>query len=177
MFVGCLAVLIAATGFLTEVPPRLKAKLTATNAVNGAFVQRKLTPEGREYVMKGTYAIRPGVDFTWRTQEPFATTFYATPTNYVYSNEDETVMRPLAELPGFGDFAVFARGDFSRFFTLFDALYQEDGEKFFLRAKPKVTDLKRVLRQLDAEGTLTNWTLKAEFPDRTRFTLEFTDRN
>ena len=175
MFVGCVALLMAATPFLTEVPPTLREKLAATNEVRGAFVQRKTTPEGTTYVTKGTYALRPGVDFTWKTVEPFETTFYATPTNYVYSNEDESVTRKLSELPGFARVEAAGKGDYSAFFDAFDALYKEEGGKFFVLAKPKVGDLKRVLKRVEAEGTVTNWMLKAEFPDKTTFALEFSD--
>lgn len=178
MFIGCLGLLIA--GFLTEIPPMLAAKLSSTNEVRGTFVQTKLTPpteraQARRYVSKGTYRIRPEVDFTWKTCEPFETTFYATPTNYVYSNEDESVTRKLSELPGFARVEAAGKGDYSAFFDAFDALYKEEGGKFFVLAKPKVGDLKRVLKRVEAEGTVTNWILKAEFPDKTTFALEFSD--
>lgn len=175
MLVGCLALLMVATGFLVEAPAAIRAKVMATNEVHGTFVQRKTTAEGTAYVTKGTYAIRPGVDFTWKTREPFETTFYATPTNYVYSNEDEAVTKPLSALPGFAKLPAVDRGDFSPFFEAFDALYKEEGGKFFLLAKPKVTDLKRALVRVEAEGVLTNWTLRAVFPNQTVFVIDFAD--
>lgn len=181
MFFGCLGLLIAAA-FTTEIPPLLKAKLAATNEVMGSFVQTKVTPptagaSGRKYISKGTYRIRPGVDFTWQTRAPFKTTFYATPTNYVYANEDETVRKALRDLPGFDRVPAgrppleMAKG----FFDAFDALYKEEGERFFVKAKPKVRDLKRALERVEAEGTASDWRLRAVFPNGTVFVIEFKD--
>ena len=175
MFVRNACLLIAAAGFLTEVPAPIREKLTSTNEVRGAFTQTKTAADGKAYVTKGTYEIRPGRDFTWRTLEPFETCFTSTQAKYVYSNEDETVSRPLADLPGFSRFEGFGKGDFSAFFKAFDALYAEEGEKFYVRAKPKVSELKRVLVRVDAEGVLTNWTLRAELADKTVFSVELRD--
>lgn len=174
MLFGCLGVLIAAVGFATEVPPLLAEKLTSTAEVRGTFVQTK-TDRNRSYVTKGTYRIRPGVDFEWRTLDPFETVFLATPTNYVYSNEDESVTRRLSELPGGDKFGDIGKGDASIFFELFDALYKEEDGRFFVKAKPKTRDLKRALTRVDAEGTVTNWTLQVTFPNGTNFRIDFKD--
>ena len=176
MFIGHACLLIAAAaGFATEVPAPLRAMLLPTNEVGGAFVQTKTTPgaASRTYVTKGTYRIRPGVDFTWRTLDPFETCFTATRETYVYSNEDECVSRRLADLPGFPRFAGVAEGDFSAFFKAFDARYAEEGGRFYVRAKPKVSELSRVLTKVDAEGVATNWTLRAELTDGTVFSVQF----
>jgi len=165
-------ILIAAAGFVTEVPEPIRARLASTNETSGAFVQTKTSADGKSYVTKGTYRIRPGVDFTWRTLEPFETCFTATTTEYVYSNEDETVVRKLSDLPGFSRFEGVGKGDFSAFFKAFDALYAEDDGKFYVRARPKVGELKRVLRRVDAEGSATNLTLRAELADSTVFAVE-----
>lgn len=175
MFVWNACLLIAAA-FVTEVPEPIRAKLSSTNETSGAFVQTKTAADGRSYVTKGTYRIRPGVDFTWRTLEPFETCFTATTTDCVYSNEDETVARKLSDLPGFSRFKGAGKGDYSAFFKAFDAMYAEEGGKFYVRAKPKVSDLKRVLVRVDAEGTLTNWTLRAELADKTVFAVDLRDR-
>lgn len=181
MLLGCLGLLIA-TFFTTEIPPMIRAKIADTNEVRGSFVQTKIMPptataSGRKYIAKGVYRIRPGVDFEWRTRVPFETTFYATPTNYVYSNEDETVRKALKDLPGFDRLPEgrepleMAKG----FFDAFDALYKEEGGRFFVKAKPKVRDLKRALSHIEAEGTTTNWTLRAFFPNGVSFAIDFTD--
>ncbi|MBR1921070.1 MAG: hypothetical protein IJ829_03570, partial [Kiritimatiellae bacterium] len=167
---------MAAAAFVSEVPETLRARLASTNEVGGVFVQTKTTGDGRRYVTRGDYELRPGRDFVWRTREPFEACFSATPTAYVYSNEDETVSRPLADLPGFSKFAAVADGDFAAFFRAFDVMYAEEGGRFYLRAKPKVADLRRVLAKVDAEGTVTNWVLRAELADKTVFSLEFADR-
>lgn len=171
MFVWNACFLIAAAGFLSEVPDPIRAKLMSTNETYGVFVQTKTATDGKSYVTKGTYCIRPGVDFTWRTLEPFETCFTATTTNYVYSNEDETVVRKLSDLPGFSRFEGVGNGDFSAFFKAFDALYADEDEKFYIRAKPKTAELKRVLSRVDAEGSITNWTLRAELADKTVFSV------
>lgn len=181
MLFGCLGLLIAAS-FTTEIPPMIAAKLAATNEVCGSFVQMKTTPptataSGRKYISKGTYQIRPGVDFEWKTRVPFETRFYATPTNYVYSNEDETVRKDLKDLPGF-DRIPEGRPPLEMaksFFDAFDALYKEEGARFFVKAKPKVRDLKRALERVEAEGSVTNWTLRATFPNGVTFKIDFTD--
>lgn len=174
MFFGCFGVLIVAAGFVSEVPPLLAGKLSTTNKTCGTFVQTKID-KCRTYEMHGTYRIRPGVDFEWVTTDPFETRFYATPTNYVYSNEDESVTRLLKELPGSERFAAISRGDAKAFFEAFDALYKEENGCFFVKAKPKVRDLKRVLERVEAEGTVTNWTLTATFPNGVKFKLDFKD--
>lgn len=176
MLVRNACVLIAAAAFVTEVPEPFRSRLASTNETSGAFVQTKTTAEGRKFVTKGEYRIRPGVDFTWKTLEPFETCFTATPTNYVYSNEDETVERALCDLPGFSRFDGAISGDFSAFFKAFDAMHAEEGGKFYVRAKPKVSELKRLLSRVDLEGVLTNWTLRAELTDKTVFSVEFTER-
>ena len=153
MFVWNACLLIAAAGFLSEVPDPIRAKLMSTNETYGVFVQTKTATDGKSYVTKGTYCIRPGVDFTWRTLEPFETCFTASTTNYVYSNEDETVVRKLSDLPGFSRFEGVGNGDFSAFFKAFDALYAEEAGKFYVRAKPKTAELKRVLSRVDAESS------------------------
>ena len=179
MFVGCVGLLIAAAGFLAEVPEELRLKLQPTNEVRGVFVQTKSVRDAagttRDYVTKGTYRLRPGVDFTWRTVEPFETCFCSTPTNYVYSNEDETVTRKLSELPGFSHFAGFAKGDFSAFFKAFDAISARENGRLYVRAKPKLAELKRVLTRVDLEGATSNWVMHAEFADKTRFSVELKD--
>ena len=174
MFIGCAGVLIAA--FLTEVPEPLRARLAPTNETAGAFVQEKRLASGETFVTKGVYAIRPGVDFTWRTLEPFETVFTTTQSEYVYSNEDEVVRRPLRDLPGFAKFAALPSGDFSGFFDAFDALYKEEPEGVFhVLAKPKVARLKRALSRIDLDGDPTNLVLRATLVDETLFTVRMTD--
>ena len=175
MLVGCLAVLIAAAGFQTEVPPLLKAKLTAAEEVRGSFVQTKTSPDGRRYVSRGVYTLRPNVDFEWRTLDPFETRFYATVTNYVYSNEDETVEKPLEKMPGYERFVAAAKGDYSGFFDAFDAKYLEENGKFFVLAKPRDSRLKKVLERVEAEGTVDAFTVRATFPDKTVFEIAVKD--
>jgi len=169
------SVVLTAAGFATEVPETIRAKLAATNEVTGRFVQTKVDGSGREYVMRGSYRIRPGVDFTWRTEDPFETVFTATQSCYSYSNEDCVVSRALSDLPGAGRFAAASAGDVSAFFKAFDALYKEEGGKFYVKAKPKVGELSSVLERVDAEGTVSNWTLSATFPNRTRIAISFRD--
>lgn len=173
MFVWNACFLIAAAGFITEVPETIRAMLSPTNETSGTFVQTKTTPEGKAYVTKGEFRIRPGVDFTWKTVHPFETSFCATPTNYVYSNEDESVEKKLEDLPGFSRFEGIGKGDFTMFFKAFDSLYTEEDGKFYMRSRPKASDLKRVLSRIDVEGVSTNWTLRAELPDKTVFSIQF----
>ena len=174
---GCaLAGAAGAPGFVTEVPARIREKLLATNELAGAFVQTKTTPDGRAFVSKGTYRIRPGVDFAWRTTAPFDSLFFADRQAYVYSNEDECVSKPLRELKGFSHFADVASGDFSRFLEAFDALYKEDADGVFhVNCRPTERRLAKFLSRVEADGTVSNWVLKATFPDKTTFTVEFRD--
>lgn len=178
MFAGCALVLIANCAFVSEVPELVREKLECTNEVAGTFTQTK--KDGRSglvYMTKGEYRVRPGRDFEWRTREPFETVFYATPTEYVYSNEDERVEKKLADLPRSSYFADLGKGNFSIFFRLFDALYKEDGGRFFVKAKPKAgSELEQFLKRVEAEGNRNRWTLTAVFPDDTEFKLEFVDR-
>lgn len=165
MLVGCLGLLIAASGFLTEFPEGLKPILAPEKEIRGTFVQTKTTAEGEKYVMEGEYTIRPDVDFTWKTLEPFETVFHATKTSYSYDNfEDEKVEKPLKE-----------KFDEKTFFKLFDALYKEEDGKFFLKAKPKTGELKKALSKVEAEGKIGEWTLRIEFPNKTAFLIEFKD--
>lgn len=173
---AALAASAGETPFAQEVPPLLKAKLLATNEVSGTFVQTKTAPDGRAFVSRGTYRIRPGVDFAWRTTEPFDALFRADRTTCVYSNEDECVTRPLRDLRGYSHFAAVGAGDFSAFFDAFDARYKEEpGGVFHVLAKPSERRLAQVLSRVEADGTVTNWTLRATFPDRTTFAVEFRD--
>ena len=175
MFVGCLGVLIAA-GFMTEVPVTLRDRIAPTNEVAGAFVQEKRLPSGETFETKGTYRIRPGRDFTWRTTEPFETLFTSTQKEYVYSNEDEVVKRPLKDLPGFARFASVSTGDFSGFFDSFRALYREEPEGVFhLLAKPRVARLEKLLTRIDLDGDPTNMIFRASLTDGTFFTIKFFD--
>lgn len=168
--------LIMASAFMTDVPDIIRGMLVTTNETSGTFVQTKTMPDGRSFVSRGTYRIRPGVDFEWRTVDPFDTLFFATQKSYVYSNEDERVERQLKDLRGYTMFADAAKGDFSSFFKAFDALYKEDeGGVFHLLAKPKEARLAKLLSRVEADGTVTNWTLRAQFPDRTVFEIRFTD--
>lgn len=173
MLLGCLGLLIAA-GFLTEVPPLLEATIAPTNETTGAFVQTK-RDHGRVYVSRGTYRIRPGVGFEWKTSEPFETTFIATESEYTYSNEDETVTKAISEIRGGELFEAISKRDLSNLFTTFDTLYKEEDGKFFLKAKPKVRSLKRALAQVEAEGCVTNWMMKATFPNGVTFEIELKD--
>lgn len=177
MLFGSVGLLIAAAGgFLTEIPPALQARLAPTNETAGSFVQVKRLASGETFVTKGDYLVRPGKDFTWRTVEPFGTLFRTTRTEYVYSNEDEVVTRPLKGLPGFSRFAAATTGDFSAFLDAFDAVYSERDGRFSLMGTPKDPRLKGLLVRLDAEGDATNLTFKAELSDRTTFTLNLADR-
>ena len=175
MLVGCAGLLMASLA-IADVPPAIAAKLTATNETHGTFVQTKRLPTGEAYVSRGTYCIRPQVDFTWRTAEPFETLFWADQSIYVYSNEDERVEKPLADLPGFARFAAAGRGDCAEFFQAFDVLYKEDdGATFHVLAKPKDARLKKALARIDADGVVTNWTLRATFPTGVTFEIRFAD--
>ena len=170
MLVGCALLLTA--GFVTAVPPAIEKKLNATNETAGTFVQTKTMADGRELQSRGTYRIRPGKDFEWAVHEPFETCFWSNQEKYVYTNEDERVERKLEDLPHFAQLGQVATGDYSRFFEAFDALYKEEDGKFFVKAKPKVRELKRFLSQVEAEGTGEAWELKATFPDGTTFKIE-----
>ncbi len=164
------------TGFVREVPGLLKEKLLSTNELAGAFVQTKTNPDGRAYVSRGTYRIRPGVDFAWRTTEPFDALFRADRKVYVYSNEDECVTKPLKDLKGFSHFADIGAGDFSAFFQAFDARYKEEpGGVFHVLAKPTERHLVKFLSRVEADGVVSNWVLKATFPDKTVFEVKFRD--
>lgn len=170
MFFRGSCLLVAA--FATEVPPLIAEHLASTNETAGSFVQTKTLPSGRRFVSSGTFRIRPGVDFEWAVHDPFETCFYATQERYIYTNEDERVERPLAELPNFARFDQAAAGDYSLFFEVFDALYKEEGGRFYVRARPKRAELKDFLKQVDAEGVPGEWSLTATFPDSTTFTIE-----
>ncbi len=173
---GALAAAADTAPFAKEVPELLQAKLLATNALTGAFVQTKTAPDGRVFVSRGTYSLRPGVDFAWRTTEPFDTLFFADRTTYVYSNEDECVTKPLRELKGYSHFAAVGTGDFSAFFDAFNARYKEEpGGVFHVLAKPTERHLAQFLSRVEADGTVSNWVLKATFPDQTTFEVKFRD--
>lgn len=175
MLFGYLGILIATAGFVTEVPDSLRARLAPTNEVRGVFVQTKTLPTGEKFVSSGDYLVRPGVDFSWRTTDPFDTLFYATQKEYVYSNEDEVVSKPLKDLPGFAHFADAQAGDFSGYFKAFDSLYKEEEGRFFVLSKPKVFKLKKVLERVELEGDSTNLMMKATFPDKTTIEVRLTD--
>ncbi len=173
MFFGCVVLLTA--GFMAEVPPAIEARLNSTNETAGTFVQTKTMPDGKKWVSRGTYRIRPGKDFEWAVHEPFETCFFATPSDYVYTNEDERVERELKDLPYFSRLNKVASGDYTMFFDAFDALYKEEGGRFFMKAKPKAKELKRFLERVDAEGDFVGakeWELTATFPDGTTFKIE-----
>ncbi len=175
MFIGCLAVLMTAGGFLTEMPPSLEARLSATNEVKGTFIQTKRFPNDRALVSKGTFHRTADGRFEWRTCEPFETVFWADQVKYCYSNEDECVEKPLKELPGYGRFMTAAKGDYSAFFAAFDALYREEAHTFHLLAKPKDPRLKRRLSRIELDGTVTNLLFRATFPDKTRIEIQLND--
>lgn len=178
MFLGCSCFLIAATttGFLSEVPPMLEEILEPKTEIVGVFEQTKYAANGKKYVMTGEYIIRHGLDFTWKTLEPFETCFYSNREEYTYTNEDETVTKKLEDLPNSTYFVALGRGDYTVFFDLFDALYKEEDGKFYLKAKPKTRELKKALSRVDAEGTPDNWVLRAEFPNKTIFELKFRNK-
>lgn len=173
MLFGCAGILIAA-GFLTEMPPLLESAIAPTNETSGIFVMTK-SDHGREYVSTGTYRIRPKVDFEWKTLEPFESVFYSTPTNYVYSNEDEVIVRDLSDLRGGEILADLESGDTSKIFATFDILYKEEDNRFFLKAKPKIRQLKRALERVEAEGTITNWMLSVTFPNGVNIKIDLKD--
>ncbi|MGN0854674.1 MAG: outer membrane lipoprotein carrier protein LolA [Kiritimatiellia bacterium] len=178
LLTGCLCAVAAGaptTGFIREVPGLLKAKLLATNEVAGTFVQTKTDPDGRAFVSRGVYRIRPGVDFAWRTVEPFDALFWADRRTYVYSNEDECVTRPLKDLRGFSHFAAVGEGDFAPFLQAFDARYKEEEGVFHVLAKPKERRLAKFLSRVEADGLVSNWVLKATFPDGTVFEVKCRD--
>lgn len=174
MFFGYLGVLIAATGFITEIPKELEPILSPNAEVRGTFTQTKRTAEGAKYVMTGEYRIRPQVDFMWKTLEPFETEFFATKEEYRYSNEDEEVKKKLKDMPNAKLFDALRTGDTSVFFELFDTLYKvEENGVFHFLSKPKTRDLKRALSRVEGDGTSDNWILKIEFPNKTVFEIEF----
>lgn len=175
MFFGCVGVLIAASGFLTRVPPELSARLVPTNETSGTFVQVKRLPSGKAFESKGVFRVRPGVDLTWRTQEPFESLFVATQAEYVYSNEDEVVTKPLKDLPGYQGLVAARKGDFSMFILAFDTLYKAEGDEFHLLSKPKLPQLKRRLERVEIDGDATNFTMKATLPSKTTLTVTVRD--
>lgn len=189
MRVGCIGVLTgcmlgcgavgaaeSSEGFIEEVPELLRARLLSTNAFSGTFVQTKTNPDGRAFVSRGTYRVRPGVDFEWRTTDPFDTLFFADQKNYVYSNEDECVTKPLKDLKGFSHFSDVGEGDFSKFLKTFDSRYKEEADGVFhVLSRPTERHLVKFLSRVEADGTVSNWVLKATFPDKTVFEVKFHD--
>ena len=169
---------MAAMAVVSEVPEALRARLMPTNEVVGTFETRKRPGgTGALLVTRGDFRIRPGADFAWRTREPFETLFWTSRERYVYSNEDERVERPLADLPQASRFAALAAGDFSSALKAFEVRYgAEPGGRFRLAAKPKARELKGRLETVDAEGDPTNLTVRAIFPDRTEFEVELRTR-
>lgn len=175
MLFGCLGVLMLAAGFISEMPENLRLKLEPTNEVSGVFTTQKRTPAGKTFETKGTYRLRPGRDFEWRTNEPFDSLFISTPEKYIYSNEDEVVERALDDLPGSDRFAALAQFGSNGFLKVFDALYKEESGKCYLKAKPKQSDLKRFLERIEAEGAGKDWQFKATFMNRIEFTTTLKD--
>ena len=171
MLIGCACLLIAA-GFMSDVPPALSARLDRTNETAGVFTQTKTMPGGQTFVSRGTFRIRPGRDFEWAVHDPFESCFLTSQDRYVYTNEDERVERELKDLPYFSRLGAVAAGDYSMFFDAFDALYKEEGGRFYVKAKPKVRELKAVLRQVEAEGGDGDFSLVATFPDGTTFKID-----
>lgn len=176
MFIGCACLLIA--NFLTEPPRAIVEHLSRTNETHGTFVQTKTLPAGEKFVSRGNFRIRPGKDFEWRVTDPFDSLFWTDRSKCVYSNEDERVERDLADLPQFSRLADVESGDFSAFFKAFDCLYKEDDPGngdvvFHVLAKPRESRLSKVLKKVEADGTLRLWTLKATFPDGTVFSIRF----
>lgn len=174
MFIGCLGFLIAAATFATEVPPLVRDRLTMTNETHGTFTQTKRLPTGEEFVSRGLWRIRPGIDFEWRITEPFDAVFWADQTKYIYSNEDEKVEKPLKDLMGYENIKDAQNGDFDAFFKAFDALYKEDDTGFHVLAKPRDSRLARFLSRVEADGSPTNWLLRATFPSLTTFDIHIT---
>ena len=174
MFFGCFGVLIAAA-FATEVPPLVANRLAATNETHGVFVQTKRLSTSEEFVSRGQWRIRPGVDFEWRITEPFDALFWADREKYIYSNEDERVEKPLDELTGFSRVKGAAEGDYTAFFEVFDALYKEDGEGFHVLAKPREQRIAKFLSRVEADGFPSNWLFRATFPDKTTFSIRLVE--
>lgn len=175
MLIGCIGLLMTATAFATDVPPVIRERLAQTNETHGAFTQTKRLPTGEEFVSRGLWRIRPGVDFEWRITEPFDAAFWADKTKYVYSNEDEKVEKPLSELAAYEHFKDVREGDFAAFFAAFDALYKEDAAGFHILAKPRDARLARFLKRIDADGFTTNWTMRATFHDDSSFTIDISE--
>ncbi len=168
----------AAPRRMAEVPQFLADTVAPTNETRGAFVQTRRLADGKELVSRGEFAIRPGVDFVWRTTDPFDALFLATRTCYTYSNEDECVTRPLKDLKGYSRIApMVEKRDFSAFFKTFDAMYKEEPEGVFhVLAKPKESRIKKRLERVEADGSPTNWTFRATFPDRSLLELRLLPR-
>ena len=173
MLVWCAAVLAASSALVTEVPETVRAMLLPTNETRGAFVQTKRLPDGKAFESRGTFAIRPGSDFEWRTLEPFESVFKATKERYSYSNEDEYVEKPLKDLRGFSRLSDVASGDFSVFFKAFEAMYKEENGEFHVLARPKEPRLAKFLSRVEADGKPGKWTMKATFPDKTTIDIKF----
>ncbi len=173
MLVGCLAVLMASAGFLTELPADLQTWLFPTNEVKGVFTQTKTFPDGRALTSRGSYHLRPGTDFAWRMEEPFDSLFWSDQQTYCYSNEDEVVSKPLRALPGWGRLAALMNGNPSDILRVFDVLYKEENGVQHLLAKPKDARLQRFLSRVEADGTPDQWQLTLQFADQTGFRIKF----
>ncbi len=171
-----ICLLAAAAPFISQIPQEILDRLTATNETSGVFTQTKRFPDGPSFVSSGDWRIRPGKDFTWRIREPFEAVFSADKTKYTYSNEDERVTRPLADLKDFPGLDALESGDFSIFFKAFDALYKKEPDgTFHILAKPKEPRIAKVLSRVEADGTLADWTLRATFADRSSFEIRIQD--
>jgi dienelactone hydrolase len=170
--------LLAAGSLITEVPKPIAAKLLSAEPLAGEFVQTKTVRSASRsevFRTKGEYRIIPGKEFSWKTIEPFETLFVATRERYTYSNEDESVTRELADLPQMFDFGRLAKGDLDFFFEVFEARYLESNGRFRIEAKPKPRDLAKVLEKVEVEGTLSEWSLKAIFPNSTEIRIDLRD--
>ena len=94
---------------------------------------------------------------------------------YEYSNEDETISRPLRQLPGFSNFAELRDGNFAGLMEAFDSKYKEENGRHFLLSMPRAARLRKFLERIELEIDSTNIEIKATFKDKTTFKAKLHD--
>jgi len=130
-------------------------------------MERTFAKGGRTLVSSGTVVCVAQSGIVWRVTAPFESSVAMTTNAMVFADEEGTRVKPLSELPHYGEIRAktdaFAAGDAKAFEGLFDLSSTDlPGGGWKLVLKPEISAMERLFTKIELSGAAlpTNAVLK-----------------
>jgi hypothetical protein len=144
-------------------------------------MERRLPGSGRALVSTGVVACVVGQGITWSVRHPFPSSISMTTNTMVFADEDGRRVKPLDDLPYYGEIRArtdaFARGDLRAFDGLFDMKARLlPGGRWNAVFTPALRPLRRLFTEMEFSGAATLETAVLKTAQGGTSTIRFRER-